>query len=137
MRLILSVVLAFSTLVSSAQYRGLELAEDLFYNFRMDYSFQEYQNALASYPLDSLATELDTDQKRITFWVNVYNVYAQIKMQENPEGYQKKLKFFGSKDIVLGGELFSLNQIEHGILRHSKCLITKGKTNKVFVSART
>jgi hypothetical protein len=136
MRYLLIAVFTVVTLSGFSQGKGLELAEDLFYNFRMDYSYQEYQNQLAAYSLDSLAKELDTDQKRITFWVNIYNVYAQIKMQENPSGYQKRFKFFGEKSIVIGGELFSLNQIEHGILRHSKCLLTKGATNKLFVSKR-
>lgn len=136
MRYIVVAFFSVFALSSFSQEKGLELAEDLFYNFRMDYSYQEYQNGLAAYSLDSLAKELDTDQKRITFWVNIYNVYAQIKMQENPSGYQKKFKFFGEKSIVIGGELFSLNQIEHGILRHSKSIITKGTTNKLFVSKR-
>jgi len=136
MRIIALVFFTLSVTALNAQMKGLELAEDLFYNFKMDYSYQEYQNELAAYSLDSLAKELNTDAKRKTFWINIYNVYAQIKMQQNPEGYKKKFRFFKEKWIVIGGELFSLNQIEHGILRRSKCLLTRGATNKLFVSKR-
>ena len=136
MRIIVLVVFTCFITSLNAQTKGLGLAEDLFYNFRMDYSYQEYQNQLAAYSLDSLALELNTDAKRKTFWVNVYNVNAQIKMHQNPEDYKNKFRFFSEKWIVIGGELFSLNQIEHGILRHSKCLLTRGKTNKLFPSKR-
>lgn len=113
---------------------ALDFAEDLFFNYRMNYDYAEYQDSLANIPYDKLKTDLDTDAKKLVFWLNVYNVYAQIHLENNPDDYKNRLKFFSEKFIVVAGKKFSLNKIEHGILRKSKALAFRGALPKLFPS---
>ncbi len=113
---------------------ALDFSEDLFYNYRMNYDYAEYQDSLANMPFEKLKTDLNTDAKKMVFWLNIYNVYAQIHLENNPEDYKRRMKFFSEKFIVIAGQKFSLNKIEHGILRKSKALAFRGALPKLFPS---
>ena len=41
-----------------------------------------------------LSAELTNDDRRKTFWINVYNAYIQLLLLENPELHQKRNAFF-------------------------------------------
>lgn len=121
---IISAVFAVSTIGIQAQ-SAIELAEDLFSNIKLGYDYQEYKVALANMSYDSLLIELDNDQKKTAFWVNVYNSFAQIQLSEASTPVSK-YAFFRKEFIQVAGKSFSLNRIEHGILRHSKIVWARG-----------
>ncbi|MEO0898611.1 MAG: DUF547 domain-containing protein [Bacteroidota bacterium] len=61
----------------------------------------------------ALKLALADDQGKKTFWINIYNAYFQILRRagnQAPDIYKNKL-------IPIAGRLFSLDDIEHGILR--------------------
>ena len=84
--------------------------------------------------LEDLIKDLDTDNKKKTFWINVYNSYIIFYLRDNPELYQDRSRFFHEKNINIAGELMSFDDIEHGIIRGSRVKWPLGYTKKMFVS---
>jgi len=81
-----------------------------------------------------LEKELNTDSKRIAFWMNIYNANVQLMLRQNPELYNRKRSFFSTKKIWVAGEKISLDLIEHGILRRSKFKYGLGYLDDFFPS---
>ena len=111
---------------------AIELSQDLFAEFKMNYDLSETIKALADYPYDQLVSELDSDDKKKAFWLNVYNVFGQIQLNNNPEAYKYRGKFFRDKFITIAGVKLNLNKIEHGILRKSQWSYGIGYIPKIF-----
>lgn len=90
---------------------------------------------LAAVSADTLAASLDTREERKAFWLNIYNAYVQILLGEDPELLKTRLDFFGynffsSRQITIAGHELSLDDIEHGIIRHSKIKLALGYLDK-------
>lgn len=85
--------------------------------------------------MDDLATTLNSDAKRLAFWLNLYNGFTQIILKKNPEQYKTRGSFFSSKQLFIAGQQLSLDDIEHGILRHSKIKWSEGYLNDWFPSS--
>ncbi|TRX40424.1 DUF547 domain-containing protein [Flavobacterium restrictum] len=66
--------------------------------------------------LSSLERKLDTDDLKKEFWINIYNAFFII-IQNEPKPKGSFLKY---KRIKIANNLFSLNDIELGILRKQK-----------------
>lgn len=70
---------------------------------------------------------LSSDGARKTFWINIYNAFNLILMQQLPPGNkQARIRVFFVKRMKVAGISMSLNQIEHGILRRSRIWWAKG-----------
>ncbi len=89
---------------------------------------------LATIQEDVLINELNSDIKKKTFWINIYNAYTQILLKNNQAVYKKRNAFFGKKQIIIAGRSLSLDNIEHGILRRSKNKWSLGYFNSLFIS---
>ncbi len=81
-----------------------------------------------------LKEQLKTDDEKKAFWLNIYNAYTQLLLQKNPEAYQQRNKFFKAKQILIAGKSFSLDLIEHGLLRRSQWKLGLGYISKPFPS---
>ncbi|MFT6972774.1 MAG: hypothetical protein ACJAXX_003359 [Roseivirga sp.] len=75
------------------------------------------------YPLD----QLKRDEEKLAFWINVYNgltIYFIIKFR-----LQKTVRelpsFFTELRVNIGGSMFALDDIEHGILRRNRPRINR------------
>lgn len=90
---------------------------------------------LRQIPLSDLETELTTEDNKKAFWINIYNSFTQIILTYNPRKYQHRGSFFATKQISVGGENLSLDDIEHGILRRSKLKWSLGYFRKLFPSS--
>lgn len=86
-------------------------------------------------PEKLLSQQLKDDNQKKAFWINIYNAYTQIILSENPDKYKNRSSFFSDKQINIAGKKLSLDDIEHGILRHSKIKWSFGYLNKWFPSA--
>ncbi|MBC7472748.1 MAG: DUF547 domain-containing protein [Candidatus Sericytochromatia bacterium] len=92
-------------------------------------TFEEYKSITArlkEFDLESLKTV----EKKLSFWINIYNALvidgiAQLGVENSVTEIHK---FFESVSYNIGAYTFSLDQIEHGILR--------GNTKKHFFSSR-
>lgn len=91
-------------------------------------------NLLQNLAPEDLKKQLTNDDAKKTFWINIYNACTQIILLKNPDKYKKRSSFFGSKQILIAGKKLSLDDIEHGILRHSKIKWSLGYLNKLFPS---
>lgn len=69
---------------------------------------------LSKFPFDKLQRSLNTDEKKKAFWINIYNAgFLYLRKQlgySRPDIFRKKL-------LSVAGKNFSLDDIEHGILR--------------------
>lgn len=91
-----------------------------------------FQDQLASTTLDALEDGLQTDAKKLAFWVNIYNAYIQVILSKNPELYNDRQAFFNEERILIAGEKRSFSKIEHGIIRKSQWPLGLGKIRKWF-----
>jgi len=96
---------------------------------------EKYVEALKSAIVEELESELNTDNKRLAFWMNIYNANVQLILRQKPEMYANRKSFFSAKNIWIGGERISLDLIEHGILRRSKFKYSLGYLNRFYPSA--
>lgn len=92
-------------------------------------------NILRNTPETELKKQLITDAEKKAFWINIYNAFTQVMLSKNPDQYKKRSSFFGSRQVVIAGRQLSLDDIEHGILRHSKVKWSLGYFNKLFTPA--
>ena len=74
-------------------------------------------DALSNFPLDTLVT----DTQKNAFWINVYNGLTNYLIIKEPIKEQMKEieGIFSKKIISINNISFSLNDIEHGILRRN------------------
>jgi hypothetical protein len=83
----------------------------------------------------ALTAQLPNDTYKKTFWINIYNAFTQVILTKNPGKYKNRSSFFGDKQISIAGKKLSLDDIEHGMLRHSKVKWSLGYLNKWFPSS--
>ncbi|MDI5887121.1 DUF547 domain-containing protein [Flavobacterium yafengii] len=77
-----------------------------------------------------LEKSLNTDDLKKTFWINIYNAFYLINLTEAKQGKE----IFNLKRIKIARAVFSLNDIEHGILRKYKFKIGFGYITNPFYS---
>lgn len=84
---------------------------------KKEQSTETIREVLANKNINDLEDVLSTDDARKTFWINIYNAYFQI-LSHQP--LITKPGIFTEKLITLAGHQFSLDDIEHGILRKKR-----------------
>ena len=99
----------------------------------------EIERKLSDVSPQNLKNNLDTESKKKAFWLNIYNAYVQILLLDEPELFEDRNSFFGynffsSPQVTIAGEKLSFDEIEHGIIRHSKIKLSMGYLDKWFPS---
>lgn len=120
--------------MSQEKHDYIKISQDLLYAVRTEKSFDSLQQILSTASLADLRRQMQNDDSKKAFWLNIYNAYTQIALQENPGAYKNRNKFFSHKFILIGGKKLSLDLVEHGILRRSKWKYSLGYFNKPFIS---
>lgn len=92
------------------------------------------EEALKNLNYDVFKNSVASDEEKKAFWINIYNGYTQVLLKKNPDQYKSRNKFFKRKQIDIAGKYFSLDDIEHGILRRSKIKWSLGYFNKLFTN---
>lgn len=86
----------------------------MLYNVKTDADTKEIEAVLATADPKHLIEGLNNDEAIKTFWINMYNAWFQIlairEKKTMPEIFTGKL-------ITIAKTKFSLDDIEHGILR--------------------
>ena len=116
--------------VSTTDYN--ELSEQFLQNIRQGKGTTDIQDQLANTTVDELDKALATDEHRYAFWINIYNAYIQVILQENPELYEDRREFFAKEQIDIAGETVSFAKIEHGLIRKSQWELGLGYIRKWF-----
>lgn len=109
-----------------------ELSETFLQRIIDEKDTQEIQDILANTSIEELDNALDTNDKRLAFWLNIYNAYIQVILQKNPELYDDRGSFFKLEQIKIAGEMVSFAKIEHGIIRKSQWEYGLGYIRKWF-----
>ena len=111
------------------------LAEEFLLAIRYDEPTASYADELAALDSDSLAAALDSDEKRLAFWINLYNAATQRALADDPAQYESRRTFFTKPLLTVAGRELSLDDIEHRILRRSYSKFTLGYVRRPFRGA--
>jgi hypothetical protein len=94
-----------------------DLSTDFLTAVRTGESTPPLERELAGLDRDALRG-LSTDREAATaFWINLYNAFTQLLLERDRSLYDSRGRFFSSRLIPIAGDRFSLDEIEHGILR--------------------
>ena len=89
---------------------------------------------LAAAQPDQLKAQLNTEDKAKAFWLNLYNTFVAYSLGQDPGQFDDRGQFFKNEFIIVAGQPLSLDDIEHGIIRHSRNKLSMGYLGKVSVS---
>lgn len=101
----------------------IALSGQLLLNVKSELSTDSVELALAKIKTEELVAGLSNDEARKTFWINIYNAYFQILSLREKKG---KGEIFKVKAICIAQTKFSLDDIEHGILRKYRWKLSMG-----------
>lgn len=130
------IILTYSLSVAAgfAQNRSVDLSNKLIFGIYQHKNNASILDELANLDKAQLTQDLINDSMKNSFWINIYNSAVQLSAPDSIERNHNK-KYFREKRITIANQKLSLNDIEHGMLRHSKRARGKKKTkNKWFVS---
>ncbi|OLY91125.1 Protein of unknown function, DUF547 [Cnuella takakiae] len=99
---------------------AIDLSQQLLLAVRNGADANGLLQQLATMDSLDLLQQLYNDALRLTFWLNGYNAFVQILLQQEPALYTRRRAFFGRMAFVVAGMPLSLDDIEHGILRRSR-----------------
>ncbi|MDG1779462.1 MAG: DUF547 domain-containing protein [Flavobacteriales bacterium] len=105
------------------------LAERLLLTVKTNKNSTSLERDLAAYSSQKLFQELQEDNEKKAFWINIYNSYFLLLRQRG----SVKPKIYTSKMIQIAGISFSLDDIEHGILRRFRYKYSLGFLPQLFV----
>jgi hypothetical protein len=117
---------------SVADMSYIETSQALLEAIKGGEATQEMINKLATVSQADLNAELQTDNEKLAFWVNVYNAYIILVLDDNPDLYTDRDAFFKKDQVRIAGELLSFDKIEHGIIRNSTMKLSKGYLPDIF-----
>ncbi len=100
-----------------------KISEQLLLAVKMQQSPNKLIAELEQLNLQQLQADLKTDALKKAFWINCYNAYFQILRKT---WKVNKSEIYTKKIIVIAGEKFSLDDIEHGILRRYRYKFSLG-----------
>lgn len=105
------------------------LSEALLLAFRYDNELDSLTAVLADIHFEAMLSQLNDDTKKKAFWINLYNAFYQILYKEN--GLRPDA-IFSEKAIDIASIAFSLDDIEHGVLRKYRHKYSLGYLPKWF-----
>jgi hypothetical protein len=88
---------------------------------------------LANLQLPLVQSELSNDDLKKAFWINIYNSFFQILRKVNRV---ENSTIFTQKLILIANTWWSLDDIEHGILRRFRYKFSLGYLPHLFISNR-
>lgn len=100
---------------------------------RQDQDPSILMDSLANVSAEELAEELDTDDARKAFWINIYNAEIQYILKKNPKKFEERPGFFKEEQFVIAGESLSFEEVEHGIIRGSQWSLGLGVIPRLCV----
>ncbi|MFK8008989.1 MAG: DUF547 domain-containing protein [Saprospiraceae bacterium] len=106
-----------------------KISEQLLLAVKTNQAHKGFLSQLETYSLDQLEKELNNDNAKKAFWINIYNAFFQIFRKFNqidkPEIYKQKL-------INITNKKLSLDDVEHGILRKYRFKYSLGFLPNIF-----
>ena len=123
----------------STQLDPLSLSGDLLYAVKTEGDADHLREQLATLERARLERALSTREGKLAFWLNCYNAFIQLRLEEEPDALEgsrlDRWKFFVRDRIPVAGTWLSLTDIEHGLLRSSKHPWGLGYLPRLFPSS--
>ena len=110
----------------------VQLSQEFMYASKTGENTDSFVDSLRRLEYEELVNKLRSDNEKKAFWINLYNAYTQVLLKQDPSRYDKRGNFFKTKQIEIAGHFFSLDNIEHEIIRRSKIKWSLGHLNKLF-----
>lgn len=111
----------------------VEISGKLLLNVKLNDNSENELLILKGTSFAVLNNQLNTDTEKNVFWINIYNAYFQILSKQN-NNLGKRI--FNKKLVEIAETKFSLDDIEHGILRRFRWKYSLGYLPNVFASAK-
>ncbi len=106
-----------------------KIAADFLLALKMGQSADDHLMQLSALPSHLLLDALRSDQEKKAFWINCYNAFfLYLRRGQNKE----KPAIFREKLCQIAGQEFSLDEIEHGILRRYRAKLALGYFPNLF-----
>jgi len=106
-----------------------QLSEKLLLAVKKSEPFEDWVLKLEELTFSKLQNDLSDDDSKKAFWINIYNAFFQIlrkvRKVDKPEIYRDKL-------FTIAGEKFSLDDVEHGVLRRFRWKFSLGYLPNIF-----
>lgn len=102
------------------------LSYRLIQDVRADKDVSKMLDSLQNVEPDILAKELDDDESKLAFWINIYNAHIQIILGKNPEKFDDRGTFFKVPQFYIACQHLSFEDVEHGIIRRTKAPLGLG-----------
>jgi len=112
--------------------RLTELSGQLLLLVKKNESTKLLQEELVKISSSHLVEQLNGDYAKKTFWINIYNAFYQILAHNHSES---KGNIYHRKEINIADYTFSLDDVEHGILRKYRWKWSKGYIANPFAKA--
>jgi len=109
-----------------------QVSQDLLQAIKDGSDTKEYRDVIESSSIEALEKGLQSNDQKLAFWINIYNSYIIMTLQDSPELYEDRKTFFKENRILVGGELVSFAKIEHGVIRRSQWDLGLGLIRKPF-----
>lgn len=84
---------------------------------------------------EKLIREVNTQEKKLAFWINLYNGLIQYKLTKDPGLYHDRDDFFSDALLTVAGDQVSFDDLEHGVLRRGTSKISGGYFKNPFGSS--
>ena len=98
-----------------------------------DQTVQVYLDHFRQLDAAALDAALDSQTRQLALWINVYNGYTQHFLKTNPALYLKdRPAYFSKAQVGIAGDVVSLEDIEHGVLRRGATIYTLGHVRLLF-----
>jgi len=98
-------------------------SQDLLYAVKTGSETAVLEKQLSALTVDQLVQKLPDDRSRNLFWINLYNAWYQLfAARHNLD----RPKIFTHRGIIFSGFSLTLDDIEHGILRHYRSKYSLG-----------
>lgn len=126
----------FSSLMintSSSTNSLVKKSQQLVYATKTEESTEAMILDLSKVSETELEQYLTNDSEKKAFWLNIYNAFTQIQLKKDTSAYLHRNKFFKTRSINIGERKWSLDEIEHGLLRKSSCKYSLGYLKKIGV----
>ncbi|AGB15569.1 Protein of unknown function, DUF547 [Halovivax ruber XH-70] len=123
----------------STQLDPLSVSADLLYSVKTDRESTSLRSQLAGLDPDRLERSLSTRPRRLAFWLNVFNAFVQLLIEDHgarlSDSRFDRWAFFSRDRFEIAGTSLSLNDVRDGILRHSRARWGWGYVPRLFPSS--
>lgn len=109
-------------LINTADVNPNNLSKELLLAVLQNRDTRALQESLDDLDAESLHRQLDSDKKKMAFWINLYNANIITALRAHPEYYESAVRsdFFKKRLILVAGLQLSFAEVEHGLIRKSQ-----------------